>query len=201
VSALARHRAPDPSVDMMSDTMTPPLAAAPQAKAGPKADWLTTLTDGICAVAAAGTVLVVLAQVVSRLQGAPLTWSEELTRACFIWMVFMGLASSMRHADAARVTVFMQALPRPLRRLSLPIYVGSSIGFFVLMAWTGTNMVRQQIGMHESIATLAWPSWVIGMVMPLSAVIAILCTLASLRDHKAAIALSDEAADATGVPQ
>jgi C4-dicarboxylate transporter DctQ subunit len=186
---------------MMSEAMNPPLAAAPQATPGPRTDWLTKLTDGLCAVAAGGTVLVVLAQVVSRLQGAPLTWSEELTRACFIWMVFMGLASSMRHADAARVSIFMQALPRPLRSLSLPIYVASSIGFFVLMAWTGTNMVRQQVAMHESIATLGWPSWVVGMVMPLSAVIAILCTFASLRDHRAAIALTDDATDATGVPR
>lgn len=178
---------------MMSDTMNPPLAAAPASHAPAAAlSWLTRLTDGLCGLAAAGTVLVVLAQVASRLRGAPLPWSEELTRACFIWMVFMGLASSMRHADAARVTVFMQGLPRALRGLALPIYVVSSIGFFVLMAWTGSNMVRQQLAMHESIATLGWPSWVVGLVMPASAVVAILCTLASLRDHRATIALANE---------
>jgi TRAP-type C4-dicarboxylate transport system permease small subunit len=162
----------------------------------PRAGWLEKLTDAVCGLAAAGTVLVVLAQVVSRLLGAPISWSEELTRALFIWMIFMGLASSMRRADAARVTVFMQALPRSLRRLSLPIYLGCSVGFFVLMAWMGGRMVHQQLAMNESIATLGWPSWVIGLVIPVSAVIAILCTLASLRDHRAAIALSDDAPQA-----
>lgn len=178
---------------MISDAMHPPAATGPAAAAASATSWLERLTDGICGLAAAGTVLVVLAQVASRLAGAPLPWSEELTRACFIWMIFMGLASSMRRADAARVTVFMLVLPRPVRALALPIYAASTIGFFGLMAWTGTTMVRQQAAMNESIATLGWPSWVIGAVIPVSAVIAMLCTLASLRDHRAAIALADDA--------
>lgn len=187
---------------MMTQAMqSPPYTEAREEPAPvPRAGWLEKLTDAICCLAAAGTVLVVLAQVASRLLGAPISWSEELTRALFIWMIFMGLASSMRRADAARVTVFMQALPRPLRRLSLPIYMGCSIGFFVLMAWMGTRMVRQQLAMNESIATLGWPSWVIGLVIPVSAVIAILCTLASMRDHGAAIALSEDAAQSSNAP-
>lgn len=178
--------------------MHPPRAERSVAAPAPSIGWLEKVTDGICGLAAGGTVLVVLAQVVSRLLGTPISWSEELTRALFIWMVFMGLASSMRRADAARVTVFMQALPPLLRRLSLPIYLACSIGFFVLMAWTGTAMVRQQFAMNETIATLGWPSWVIGIVIPASAVIAILCTFASLRDHKAAIALSDSGTTTPG---
>jgi len=178
--------------------MHPPVARVPDAAATNGTGWLARLTDAICGLAAAGTVLVVLAQVASRLLGTPLPWSEELTRACFIWMIFMGLASSMRRADAARVTVFMQALPRPLRALALPIYVLATLGFFALMAWTGTTMVRQQFAMNETIATLGWPSWVIGAVIPVSAVVAALCTLASLRDHRCAIALSDN--NATGRP-
>jgi TRAP-type C4-dicarboxylate transport system permease small subunit len=153
------------------------------------ARWLRRLTDGVSGLAATGTVIVVLLQVIGRLLGTPISWTEELTRALFIWMVFMGLASSMRHADAARVTVFMDALARPLRRLALPIYLFCSLGFFVLMGWTGFVMVRQQVMMHESIATLGWPSWVIGLVMPVSAILAILCTLESLHQHRAVIAL------------
>ena len=185
---------------MTTDAMHPPFTETRGERPPQAAGWLERLTDAICCLAAGGTVLVVLAQVVSRLSGAPISWSEELTRALFIWMVFMGLAASMRRADAARVTVFIQALPPALRRLSLPVYLGCSIGFFVLMAWMGTRMVRQQLAMNESIATLGWPSWLIGLVIPVSAVIAILCTLASLRDHRAAIALADNLPAASETP-
>lgn len=174
---------------MSIDILQPPTSAPASLGSPVTARWLARLTDGLCGLAAAGTVLVVLAQVVSRLLGAPISWSEELTRALFIWMIFIGMASSMRTADAARVTIFMESLPRILRRLALPIYLFFSIGFFALMAWTGVSMVRQQLMMNETIATLGWPSWVIGLVIPVSAVLAILGTLESLRRCRDVIAL------------
>ncbi len=142
----------------------------------------------------AGIVLVVLLQIAGRLGGRPFPWTEELTRALFIWMVFIGMAASMRRADAARVTVVLQWLKRPIRRLALPVYAVACIGFFSLMGWTGIGMVRQQVMMNETIATLGWPSWVIGAVIPVSALVAIVCTLASLRDSGAVIAGEEEGA-------
>jgi C4-dicarboxylate transporter, DctQ subunit len=148
-------------------------------------EWALRLTMG-------GIVLVVLIQIVGRLGGRPFSWTEELTRALFIWMMFIGMAASMRRADAARVTVVLQWLARPLRRIALPIYMAACLGFFALMAWTGIGMVRQQVVMNETIATLGWPSWVIGSVVPVSALIAIACTLASLRDSRHIIAADEE---------
>lgn len=107
-----------------------------------------------------GIVLVVLLQIVGRLSDRPVSWTEELTRALFIWMIFIGMAACL--------------------------------GFFALMAWTGVNMVRQQVAMNETIATLGWPAWVIGAVIPVSGLIAIACTLASLRDRRDIIAADQE---------
>jgi C4-dicarboxylate transporter DctQ subunit len=74
------------------------------------------------------------------------------------------------------------------------VYLLSTLGFFALMLWTGVRMVRQQLAMNETIATLGWPSWVVGAVVPVSALVALACTLASLRDCRAAIAVEDESA-------
>jgi C4-dicarboxylate transporter, DctQ subunit len=148
-------------------------------------EWVLRLTMG-------GIVLVVLMQIVGRLGGRPFSWTEELTRALFIWMIFIGMAASMRRADAARVTVALQWLTRPLRRIAVPVYMAACLGFFALMAWTGISMVRQQVAMNETIATLGWPGWVIGSVIPVSALIAIACTLASLRDSRHIIAADEE---------
>lgn len=164
-------------------------AAAATAAAGPRPGWPTRLVDGAAGLAAAAIVVVVLIQVVSRLAKAPVSWSEELTRALFIWMVFLGMASSMRSADAARITILLERV-RWLRRLALPIYVAGCLAFFALMFWTGLGMVRQQLMMNETIATLAWPSWVIGAVMPVSAVVAAIGTLGSLRDRRDAVAVA-----------
>jgi C4-dicarboxylate transporter DctQ subunit len=150
------------------------------------------LTDGVAGLAVAAIVVVVLVQVAGRLLGVPFSWTEELTRACFIWMVFSGIAATTRHADAARVTVLLGYLPRFIRRAALPIYVACSLAFFGLTVWTGWYMVRQQVNMNEQIATLGWPSWVVGVIVPASAVLSILGLLQSLRTHRAAIAVTDD---------
>lgn len=153
---------------------------------------LRLLTDGVCGLAVVGIVVVVLIQVLGRLMDAPFSWTEELTRGFFIWMVFSGMAASVRHADSARVTVLLRYFPRFVKRSALAIYVVCSLGFFGLVAWTGWSMVRQQIMMNEKIATLDWPGWTIGMVLPAAAVLSIFSLFQSLRTHKSVLAAEDQ---------
>jgi C4-dicarboxylate transporter, DctQ subunit len=172
-----------------SASPAPEASATSGSPSGPARliEWALRLTMG-------GIVLVVLMQIAGRLGGRPFPWTEELTRALFIWMIFIGMAASMRRADAARVTVALQWLTRPLRRIAVPVYMAACLGFFALMTWTGIGMVRQQVAMSETIATLGWPGWVIGSVIPVSALVAIVCTLASLRDSRHIIAADEEGA-------
>lgn len=164
---------------------------AAETQGTPATRVLVFFTDGVCGIAVAAIVCVVLIQVAGRLLGMPFSWTEELTRACFIWMVFSGIAASIRHADAARVTVLLQYLPRFIRRQALFIYAACSLTFFGLTLWTGWHMVRQQIIMNEQIATLGWPSWVIGVVVPASALLSVLGLWQSLRTHRAVISVAD----------
>src|SRR5215210_7244505 len=131
--------------------------------------------DFAAGAAAAGILIVVLLQVVTRLIGMPVSWSEEATRYLFVWMVFLGLAAGFRTVESARVVVFIAAVP---------IYVGSSVLFFVLMGWTGLSLVNQQIMMNEETATLAIPMWVIGLIIPISAVLAVLAIFESLKTSR-----------------
>jgi C4-dicarboxylate transporter DctQ subunit len=163
------------------------------AKSTPQARLLRLCTDGVCGIAVAAILVVVLIQVTGRLLGSPFSWTEELTRACFIWMVFTGIAASIRHADAARVTVLLQYFPGFVKRSAVFIYTASCLTFFLLTVWTGWYMVRQQVIMNEQIATLGWPSWVIGMVVPLSAMLCIAGLWQSLLTRRAAIAAVDGA--------
>jgi TRAP-type C4-dicarboxylate transport system permease small subunit len=164
-------------------------AAAEAMTLAPRTGWPTRLIDGAAGLAAAAIVVVVLIQVVGRVLDSPVSWTEELTRAMFIWMVFLGMASSMRSADAARITLLLESA-RWLRPLAVPLYVAGCLAFFALMGWTGASLVRSQIVMNETIATLAMPSWVIGIVMPISAIVAAVATLGSLRDRRDVIATS-----------
>lgn len=176
----------------MNLAMTAPLSTETATSKRPwAARLLLLLTDGVTGLAVAAIVAVVLVQVGGRLLGSPLSWTEELTRALFIWMVFSGIAASMRHADAARVTVFLRYLPGVVRRCALPMYMLCTVAFFALTVWTGWFMVKQQFVMNEQIATLGWPTWVVGMVVPLSAVLSICSAWQSVRTHRHTLAATD----------
>lgn len=154
------------------------------------------IADVAAGAACAGILIVVLLQVIGRLigsplPGSPLPWTEEATRFLFIWMVFLGLAAGFRTVESARVVVFLVLFHRFFRRLAVPIYVGSSVFFFGMMGWTGLTMVRQQVMMNETAATLPIPMWTIGIVLPVSAIIAVLAIVESLRSRRELIALPE----------
>ena len=149
------------------------------------------IADVAAGVACGGVLIVVLLQVIGRLSGHPLPWTEEATRFLFIWMVFLGLAAGFRTVESARVVIFLVMGRRLFQHLAVPIYVGSSVFFFGLMGWTGFTLMRQQVMMNETAATLPIPMWLIGMVMPVSAAIAILAIIDSLQSRRDLIALPE----------
>ena len=153
--------------------------------------FVQIVADYAAGAACGGILIVVLLQVTGRLVGHPLPWTEEAVRFLFIWMVFLGLAAGFRTVESARVVVFLSMARGLTRHVAVPIYVASSVLFFVIVGWTGITLVRQQIMMHEVAATLPIPMWVIGLVMPVSSVIAILAIIDSLRNRRELIALPE----------
>jgi len=154
---------------------------------------VTRLTDYAGGLAAFGILAIVLLQVASRLLSVPVAWTEEATRYLFIWMIFLGIAAGFRSVEMARIVLFLAVLPSLFRRWSVWIYAASSLLFFILIGWTGMNLVRQQYLMNETAATLGVPMWLIGAVLPVSAALAIFAIVDSLRAHRDLIAPSDEA--------
>ena len=62
-------------------------------------------------------IVVTLAQVVFRyVVAAPLPWSEELARYCFVWIVFLGGAVGLSRGIHLGVDLFVNTLPARLRR-------------------------------------------------------------------------------------
>lgn len=62
-------------------------------------------------------VTVTLAQVIFRyVIAAPLPWSEELARYCFVWIVFLGGAIGLSRGIHLGVDLLVNMLPVPLRR-------------------------------------------------------------------------------------
>ncbi len=142
---------------------------------------LNRLMDTAAWLSVAGVLVVILLQVVYRELGSPLVWTEEASRFLFMWMAFLGMAIGFRNAESARVTIFVKLLGPLLCGIAgVVVYTLFCAGFFLLMLYTGCQMVAQQVLFTEMASGFPLPMWVVGMIYPLSALFGLLCLVQSL---------------------
>ena len=128
----------------------------------------------------------VLAQVVCRyVFNAPLIWSEELARVCFIWMVMLAWSLGSRRRSHLSITVFSNLLsPRPRTALKIAIQ-GLVIVFAVLLIVHGWKLTVGNLDL--SLVTLDISYAVVYAVVPLGAAAVILYALAEIARLVAAL--------------
>ena len=55
------------------------------------------LEEMLCAVLLSAMTIVIFMQIVFRVFGLPLSWTEEIGRYMFIWLIYIGCASAIRN--------------------------------------------------------------------------------------------------------
>jgi TRAP-type C4-dicarboxylate transport system permease small subunit len=127
-------------------------------------------------------VLVTLAQVVFRyLIAAPLPWSEELARYCFVWIVFLGGAIGLSRGIHLGVDLFVNMLPAPVRR-GLDILTSALIAAFAVTVIYASFPVINMNMFQRSPALGVQMSWIY-IAIPVSMVlIFLICVERIIRD-------------------
>lgn len=78
---------------------------------------LLTVAKASIIVISVVMVCATLAQVIFRyVIAAPLPWSEELARYCFVWIVFLGGAVGLSRGIHLGVDLLVNKLPKPMQR-------------------------------------------------------------------------------------
>lgn len=127
-----------------------------------------------------GIVIVVVIQIFGRLVGHSPTWTEESTRFCFLWMMWVALSCGFNHAESSRVVAFARLFPKVIQKIFKVLYVILNIVFFAFIAYYGVFLVQQQIAMHEMGAALRIPMYLIGVSVPISGVFGILAVIRNI---------------------
>ena len=144
--------------------------------------WFDRSVELVVMVAFVTFVVLSFVQVVLRYGlGQPLTWSEEVSRYLFVWVVFLGGGVAARYRGHIVLDFVVSVLP-PRIRLLLGTLMGllSLAMLLVVFAWQGWILTlvswRQEspaTGLPVGVATLAIP--VGGLLMALN-------TIRSFRD-------------------
>lgn len=120
----------------------------------------------LCSLLLFVMMIAVTLQIVSRyVFPTPLSWTEELSRFCMIWMAFLGASSLMHTSENTSVTFLLEKLSPPFH-LAFDLFVKALM--FALMAGllylSATELPKYTLG-EKSAAMM------ISMLIPKSSII------------------------------
>ncbi|MBD3308384.1 TRAP transporter small permease subunit [candidate division KSB3 bacterium] len=110
-------------------------------------------------------------QILSRVSGYSVQWSEEITRYIFVWMVFLGAAAGIR-TDSHIGAEFFGAMLSEKNQLRLKFFHHSI--FFIFLALTfyfSIPFIRMQRQFGQSADTLPIPMFLITSIIPVACVL------------------------------
>ena len=97
---------------------------------------------------------------------ASLTWSEELSRFAFIWLVYMGAVLGAKERIHIRVTAFHRLLPVVARGWVLPVADLLWVAINLTFAWQGALQVGHLMRFSYISPAMQWNMALIYSVVP-----------------------------------
>jgi TRAP-type C4-dicarboxylate transport system permease small subunit len=122
----------------------------------------------ICAFCMAVLVFCLGLQVLMRYAfQAALTWTEELSRFCFIWTIYLGTALAAKNEQHVRVTAQYFLLPQALRPYLWLVSDAVWVGFNIVFTVQGIKLVQHAFKFPEITPSLGWSAAYLYAVIPL----------------------------------
>ena len=146
-------------------------------------DVIDKIEDILCGGTLAALLLIVLLQVICRMLGIIVAWTEETTRFLFLWMMFIAVAAGFNRAESARVVVLIQKFPVSWQKVCASAYYIVSIAFFLFMLIYGTDLSLQKFKFNEMATAIAVPMGFIMISVPISGLLGIIGTIQSYLEY------------------
>ena len=132
---------------------------------------MTSIIETFCGIVVVGQTVIIAVQIITRLLGISLPWSEELARFFLIWLTFLGCSLAVKQDSHLSVDFFVKKAPKKVQ-LVIGLFVK-----FLMIVFFGILLIY---GMKLSITAMAtpstslqWPMGLIYMVLPISGIISI----------------------------
>ncbi len=119
---------------------------------------------------AAGVLLMALntvANIIGRLLGRTIFFSEELNQALIILITFAGISYAARHGRHIRMSAFFDAMPFRPRKVLMVLIAAATAAMMFLLTWYSMVYVLEQAGRGRLLPALKIPQWWIIVWAPL----------------------------------
>ena len=111
-------------------------------------------------------------QIVSRVSGRSIPWSEEMSRYLLVWLVFFGSAVGVRTKSHIGAEFLAAGLNTKWKRILVLFQRTVFLGFFVLLAYYSIPFILMQRRFGQTAETLQIPMFLITAIIPVSCLLA-----------------------------
>lgn len=126
--------------------------------------------------------VVVIVAVLYRISGDSLSWYDEVASVQLSWVTYYGAALAALKRRHIGFDSVLLSLPLSMRMPAVLIAEALVIGFFVILAYTGMQVLEVLEG--ETLVSLTWiPVQLTQSVIPVGAALFIICELISLPEY------------------
>ena len=125
---------------------------------------------------------VVIFAVLARLTGNSLSWYDEIAAIQLAWLTYYGGAYAALHRRHIGFDSVLLSIPMPFRGWAVIFAEAVVIGFFVLLAYTGLEVLVVLEG--EYLVSLTWiPIQLTQSVIPIGGILFVVCEVLSFPNY------------------
>jgi TRAP-type C4-dicarboxylate transport system permease small subunit len=107
------------------------------------------------------SILLFIQVVMRRVFGNSLTWSEELARYIFIWLIYFGISYGAKAMKHIKIEAFLAVFPRRIRPLVKILGALLFLVFALFIIYTAFELVQKQIKLKQRSPAMHVPMWVV----------------------------------------
>ncbi len=136
------------------------------------------LLEWLLLILMVGLTAVVILAVIFRKLDASLSWYDEVASIMLSWVTYYGAALAALKRKHIGFDSVLLAIPMPMRLGVAYLAEVLAIGFFVLLAWAGWEVLQVLEG--DSLVSLTWvPVQFTQSVIPIGAALFVICEILS----------------------
>ncbi|OHO31031.1 hypothetical protein HMPREF2736_02800 [Corynebacterium sp. HMSC036E10] len=134
-----------------------------------------TIEEKVGGAVLAVMTIVLFAQVFARfILGSSITWSEELARYLFIWLIFLMLGSVTLHGEQIAVDAFVNRLSGGARTVAGIFIIAICTVINVVLLVKGIELTYAQYDLQQQSAAMRLPMWLVYAALPVGMLIMVL---------------------------
>lgn len=116
----------------------------------------------VCIALMSAMTLILAVQVFMRyVMQASLTWSEELARYIFVWLIYIGISYGAKIMKHIRIEAAVLLLPQKGQRYAEIVGDVLFLGFACFIVYTSWGIVQKQLMLGQASPAIQMPMWML----------------------------------------